>query len=439
MTDKIQKILDTYNKDYDNISVYLNSSKSKNVQLNGLDVETAEYLDNSNILVRAVKGGKVVTSGFTGVGTEAIQSFLEENKLAIDSLPADENRYIPSYDDVAGELDVCDAAFDDIGIKELTAIASDVTLAALESDKRVKSVKQSTASATKGQTVIISTAGPVLRRFKTVFSAGAYLISSDGKEERDGYDSVSATHLSDIDYKMSGKEAAENACSLLGAKHINTGQYDILFSAAVMADFMDLVLELVDGESVYKGVSMLKGKLGEQCASKSFTLIDNPLLAKGRSSRLFDDEGQKCDTLEIFTQGVLSNYLHNSYTAKALGMDNNARGVIGGGGNLSIGCTNVSLLPTTDKKSGDVCPDCLKVTEVMGMHTADPISGDFSVGISGIVYKDGAIAYPFKEAVLSGNLAELLSGTMHVFDNGRTFGNITTSDTLFDKMTVSGV
>jgi PmbA protein len=86
-----------------------------------------------------------------------------------------------------------------------------------------------------------------------------------------------------------------------------------------------------------------------------------------------------------------------------------------------------------------VCRDFLKITEVMGMHTADPVSGDFSVGVSGIYYIDGTAAYPFKEAVLSGNLSDLLQGCTHVFAGGRTYGNITASDALFDKMTVSGV
>ncbi len=118
-------------------------------------------------------------------------------------------------------------------------------------------------------------------------------------------------------------------------------------------------------------------------------------------------------------------------------MPNNARASLSGSGNIEIGCSNVILASTESLKNA---PDkYLKITEVMGMHTADPVSGDFSVGISGIYYKDGEPAFPFKEAALSGNLADLLEGLLHVYDNTRNFGSISTADALFDKMTVSGV
>jgi PmbA protein len=322
-------------------------------------------------------------------------------------------------------------------MKELIDIATQVTNTAMKYDDRVTAVKQSTASASYKELTIISSAGPVLQRRKTIFSAGAYLIASDGSEDRDGYDYVSSTKLAQLDYKSTGLNAAENACSLLGAQHISTDKYYIMFTCEVMADFIELLLDLVDGDSVYKGVSMLGDKLGQKVASSVFTLIDNPLVNCGVGSILFDDEGQACEAVEIIKDGQLKSFLHNSYTAKALGMENNARAVLSGGGNIGIGCSNV-ILASTGTLDNEY-PEYLKITEVMGMHTADPVSGDFSVGISGVYYKDGKPEYPFKEAALSGNLADLLEGLIHVFDNRRTFGNITTADALFDKMTVSGV
>ena len=36
------------------------------------------------------------------------------------------------------------------------------------------------------------------------------------------------------------------------------------------------------------------------------------------------------------------------------------------------------------------------------MHTANPISGDFSVGAMGFYIKDGRIAYPVREIAIAG-------------------------------------
>lgn len=439
MTKDIQNLLDKYNRQFDGISVYISESTSKSVQLDGFEVETADYADSRTCYVRCMKAGKLLTSAITGAGSDAIESFLKEGADTIGSMPADSNRLMPAFAEPYSTLNLYDTSFGNVTVEMLTDIAKEVTSAAMEADKRVKAVKQSSASASVSRSTLISTSGPVLSSERTVFSAGAYLIASGNGDERDGYDYVSSVLKSDLDYRLSAQSAAENACSLLGAKQIKSGKYHIVFSAAVMADFLELLLDLTDGENVYKGLSLLAGKKGSIVASEGFTLTDDPGIQNGLGSRAYDDEGQNCNCVDIIKNGTLKNYLHNSYTAKALNDENNARAVITGGGNISVGCTNVSVATTTDKKPADFASEYLMVTEVMGMHTADPVSGNFSVGISGLHFIDGTTKNPFREAVISGNLTDLLSGMIHIFDNRRTFGNITTADTLFDKMSVSGV
>ncbi|PLX65726.1 MAG: hypothetical protein C0602_13425 [Denitrovibrio sp.] len=439
MTQSVQRLLEKHSSEYDNISVHISLSKSKSVQLDGTAIESVDYSDSASTIVRCVKDGKMLTYALTGTDEDSLKAFFAGAAKAISYLPSDVNRFIPSYSLPEKSADYFDKNFDDISMEMLTTKAVEVTETALENDKRVKSVKQSSVAASKSTSVIISTAGPVLKAEKTVFSAGAYLIAEDNGEERDGYDYVSSVKMKGLDYKTSAKTAAMNACSLLGARQIKSGKYHIVFSASVMADFIELLLDLTDGENVFKGVSLLGGKKGQKIASEGFYLTDNPLVPDGIASRAFDDEGQPCLPLEIISAGVLNTYLHNSYTAKALDEENNARAVLTDGGYTAVGCTNISLKSTTKEKPGKFANEYLFITEVMGMHTADPVSGDFSVGIAGIYYKDENNAFPFKEAVISGNLTHLLEGMIHTFDNRRTFGNITTADTLFDKMSVSGV
>ena len=62
--------------------------------------------------------------------------------------------------------------------------------------------------------------------------------------------------------------------------------------------------------------------------------------------------------------------------------------------------TREALISSTD--------DGLLVLDVMGMHMADPISGEFSVGVSGLLIEKGKIGKPVKAAMISGNLLDLL-------------------------------
>ena len=73
----------------------------------------------------------------------------------------------------------------------------------------------------------------------------------------------------------------------------------------------------------------------------------------------------------------------------------------------------------------------------MGMHTVDPISGEFSVGINGIMLENGVPAYPVREAAIAGNLFSILGNVVHVGDDMRSFGNVQTPSILIEEMDVS--
>jgi PmbA protein len=66
----------------------------------------------------------------------------------------------------------------------------------------------------------------------------------------------------------------------------------------------------------------------------------------------------------------------------------------------------------------------LYVTEAMGIHTANPVSGDFSIGVSGLWVQGGRTDYPVKEAVISGNLLDLFRDVQAAGDDLRFFGGI---------------
>jgi len=434
MIEDIKRLIDKHSDFYDDIAVYLTSGLSKKVMLNDGEPESFEYKDSINVSIRALKGTKAIASGFTGFNPESLDNFLEESKGAVGLLPEDPFSHMPPHGNFEADI-LVDSEFESCDMDRLKSIANDITEAALNHDNRVSSVKQAVVAASKVRSDILTTCGHLVRE-RTIFASEIYLIASDGDSDMDCYASRSELSLAELGYEQMAVDAVSEACELLNASSVKTGEYQILFSASVMADFTELLLELADGDNVFKKRSMLGGKIGEVVASSALTLVDDPF-DRGVGSFTFDDEGQAAVKTEIISGGVLNSYLHNSYSAKALGMPNSANASALAGGNIAIESSNVSLLSTTDKMAEDVLDDYMKITEIMGMHTADPISGDFSVGISGVYYKDGE-EKPFKEAVLSGNLKDLLGGLKEVFGNRKRFSGVTVADALFDKMMVSG-
>lgn len=114
----------------------------------------------------------------------------------------------------------------------------------------------------------------------------------------------------------------------------------------------------------------------------------------------------------MIENGVLRGFFHDASSAAREGLASNGCACRGSYADLPApGASNFYLAPgkTTrddliaDTKSG------LLVAEVLGMHTADPVSGAFSVGVSGLSIEKGRVAGPVKGAMISGNLLDLLS------------------------------
>jgi PmbA protein len=187
-----------------------------------------------------------------------------------------------------------------------------------------------------------------------------------------------------------------------------------------MTELLGVLETAFSAESVIKGKSFLAGKDGKEVASPLVNIIDSGALEGQLGSSPFDGEGVKTGQTIVIKQGQLQGFLHNLYTANKMGVKSTGNAVRGSYKSTpEVGTTNFYL----DK--GKISrEDLLKeikrgvyVTEVMGMHTANPISGDFSLGASGLLIENGELTKPVKGIAIAGNLKELLMGIDAVADD----------------------
>ena len=170
--------------------------------------------------------------------------------------------------------------------------------------------------------------------------------------------------------------------------------------------------ELLSAEEVQGGRSLLAGRLGERVASPLVTLCDDPRRLGGPASARFDDEGLPTRDKAMISGGILREYFHDSVTAarasaasKGCGYRGSWRGLPG------PGPSNLYLVPgplTREALISDT-RDGLLLLEVLGTHMVDPVSGEFSVGVSGYEVEKGALGRPFQGAMVSGSLLEMLA------------------------------
>ena len=80
--------------------------------------------------------------------------------------------------------------------------------------------------------------------------------------------------------------------------------------------------------------------------------------------------------------------------------------------------------------------------DLIGVHSgANPISGDFSVGVNGLILQDGAPAEPVREATIASTILDILRDVVAVGNDLRFLpfgGSIGTPTILIGEMTVAG-
>ncbi|HPE46009.1 MAG TPA: metallopeptidase TldD-related protein, partial [Deltaproteobacteria bacterium] len=246
--------------------------------------------------------------------------------------------------------------------------------------------------------------------------------------------------LAAFDVKRVGRTAVERAARLLGARQIRTSRIPVLFDRTSTAEILEFVADAFLGENVIKGKSALKDKLGKACFSQSITITDDPLDPRAAEICPFDGEGVPSRRNELVRGGVLESFLYDSYWARRAGTVTTGNSVRGGYRSWpALGTRHLCLEAGPEPIAGvlETLPVTMKVTDIMGMHTANPITGELSVGINGILLEKGVGAYPVREAALSGNIYEMLSRVLAVGDDPRGFGHVCCPSLLIDAVDIS--
>ena len=185
-------------------------------------------------------------------------------------------------------------------------------------------------------------------------------------------------------------------------------------------------------------------ELGEPIAAASLTIVDDntmllPTGAGGFGSSPFDGEGLPSMRTLVVENGVLRNYLLNTYTARKLGLKSTHNASRGLAGTPGIGCGNLYVQPGTLTETQIIAdvPAGLYVTSLMGFGV-NVVTGDYSRGATGLWIENGQLTYAVEEVTIAGNLAGMLKNVSAI-GNDLVFRGAVASPTLrIDGMTIAG-
>ncbi len=318
--------------------------------------------------------------------------------------------------------------------------AQEITDRARSEDPRVVSVRAASWSDGWGELFYASSAGLAGWRRGTTAGCGVSVVLQEGDSFEMGGAGDHACFLSDLSPEKTAREGVRRTALSLGGDPVPTGRYPLVLDPESATSLVEEIAELFLASNVQKGKSLFRGRLGEAVGGTVLSLADDGRLPRRDGSSPFDGEGVPTGRTLLLDRGRVNAFLYDLTTARREGVRSTGNAVRGISSVPDVGTTNIFLLP------GDEDPQAiwhrsgtaLLVTEFMGLHTMDPVSGEFSLGAKGAVLRDGHPAEPFAGVTVAGNLTDLLRSIVAVGRDLRFFGSTGGCTLLVDAMAVAG-
>ena len=288
-------------------------------------------------------------------------------------------------------------------------------------DPRVR-VDDSNYADAHGESAVASTSGIRMSGREN----GCYVSVSTLADEGEGDDAETQTGFGfsvgrsphEFDLEKAAREASERATRLLGATKPSTRRTTVVLDPMVTAQFLGVISSTLNGEAVVKGRSLFKDRLGDSVASANVTLIDDPTNTQAYSATDVDGEGLAARRNMLIENGVLKQFVHNSYSARRAGTVSTGNATRGGfAGTPGVGCLALSLVPGVRSQAEIVSDidDGLLVQSMQGLHSGvNPISGDFSTGAAGLLITNGEVGAPVREFTIASTLQRMLQDIIEI-------------------------
>ncbi len=415
--------------------VYIMESQKTSVNIKKNLIEGAKENIAAGIGIRAIVNGAV------GFASTNVMSLIDDTaKSAVSSAMAQEDdpdwKALPSNQKYPSVSGIMDKEIKDMQLDECISHAVEMIGGASTTPDII--VTSGSFSRSHGKRLIMNTNGVEVLEEGTGVSGFADVITSSG-ETSTAYD-FAISRNNDIDFGAIGRNAAELAKRSQGTISIEPCRTEVIMHPFAISDLIEnAFMPSIDADNVQKGRSSLTGKIGEAIANERLSIYDSGLLEGGIGTGIADEEGVASQHTTIINKGTFESYLYDTYTA---GKDDvKSTGNASRNSYLStpsVGSRNFVL----DYPQSDLIADTdngIYVNTVIGAHTANGISGDFSVEArNAFTIKNGSLGRPIKSLMISGNIFEILRNINGSGNDVRNVGGTITSSVRVADMSVVG-
>jgi PmbA protein len=394
------------------VEAYVGQGTSTSVRVHGGDIESLTQASSSGIGIRVVRDKR---QGFAWAGS------LDDSVIADVLAEARDNAAYAEPEAWIGlaepdgveppDVDLWRDGLADMPTSRKVDLALELERAVKARDPRIVGVRTSVWGDGSGEGAVATSTGIAVYGRSTYCHVSVSALAEDGDETQTGYGLSVGREPADIDVTEAADDAAERATRLLGAQQPTSGTVTLVLEPRMAATLLSVVGGTLDGESVLKGRSPFADRVGEQIASPLLTLVDDATDPASLGADTHDGEGLATRRIMLIDGGVLTGFLHNTATGRRAGVPSTASAVRGYRSTPGVGAQALAVSlgsGTLGELVADVDHGIL-VQSMNGLHSGvNPVSGDFSVGVEGMMVRNGAIAEPVREATIASTLQRLL-------------------------------
>ena len=415
------------------------TSESESVDVRNGQLETIERSESAGVSLRCLFGKQQASVSGTDLSKDGLAMLAERCASMAKVAPEDpycgvlEERHlatdIPEFD-LAGDAD------NSPNLLEAEALEAE---AAAMSVPGIKQVASCGAGWSRSERWVASSNG--FRARKAGGSSGISLTAlaeKDGAMERDYAGRSSRRRADRLAPAEIGRLAAKRTLDRLGPVKVESQTAAVIYDQRVSTRLLNAFMNAISGPAIARGVSFLKDRLGEQVFAPGVDIYDDPFRPLGMATRGHDGEGMAVSKTRIVSEGTLTCWLLNGPSARQLGLEPNGFGGMGFGDPPSVSTSNVYMAAGV-KSVADMMSETgkgLLVTDMFG-PSINPNSGDYSVGVSGLWYENGEVAYPVSEVTIAGDLPSMFARLVPANDL-EFLGKRDAPSLLVEGMTIAG-
>jgi PmbA protein len=394
------------------VEAYVARGTSTSVKAYAGEVESLTQASSAGVGVRVIVDHR---EGFAYAGTLEEAMVLDALAEARDNAgfsEPDEFNGLATPDGVEpAELDLWPEGLASVPTADKVAMAIDLEAATIRRDPRVQGVRVAMYTDALGEGAVATSTGVrAWGRAGTSYLMVQALAQQDGETQIAGGLSV-GREVTDLSIDEAADDAVLRSTRLLGSAKPATQRLTLVLEPRMTAAVLGLIGGMLNGEAVLKGRSPFADRVGEAIASPLLTFVDDPTDPRSLGAEAHDGEGLACRRNELVVDGVLQGFLHNTYTGRRSGTASTGSAQRGVSSTPAVGAGALAVAPgagTHEEVLGAV-EHGLYVTSMAGLHSGvNPVSGDFSVGVEGLMVKGGELAEPVREATIASTLQRLL-------------------------------